>query len=185
MDARAPQSTSAAPAAPETPVDRLRLLLALRDAYRAGEPLPADAVELVAGAVDAMAAGAEPAAAFGLSMDPGSESPHRVLARERRDAWLVAAMEATEGATPWARANAVAAAARDFVGRRWPRWRTMTEPPGNATRQQRALFQAARAAEVAGLGLPGNPKQYTRLAAAARGHEPPVFVSTRGGCTGN
>ncbi|MFW5453527.1 hypothetical protein [Thioalkalivibrio sulfidiphilus] len=180
MDARAPQTTTAPPA-PATPVDRLRSLVRLRDAWRAGEPLPVDAVELVAGAVDAMEAGAEPAEAFGLALAPGEESPHRTLARERRDAFLAAALFATEGATPWARARGLADAVRDFQGRQWPRWRRLPEPPGNATPQQRALYQAARAAEAAGLALPTSPKALAAM--VGRGNQTRVFTSTPGRCT--
>ncbi len=165
-------------------VAALRRVVAVRQKLESGEAIPPDLVGWLVQALGEIETGTDAAEALGLALEPGSESPHRILARERRNAWLVAALEATEGRTRWERAEAVAVAARDFMARRWPRWRTRAEPPGNATAQQRALYQAARAAEVAGLELPGNAKQFSRLAAAARGHEPHVFVSMPGRFTG-
>ncbi|ADC71743.1 hypothetical protein TK90_1234 [Thioalkalivibrio sp. K90mix] len=144
MDARAPQSTSTASAAPATPVERLRLLLALRDAYRAGEPLPVEALDLVADAVDLLEAGAAPAEAFGLVLDAGQEHPARTLARERRDAHLRTALAACPGASTWAKATALGQAVRVFEGRRWQSWRTLDEPPARATLVERELWRAFR-----------------------------------------
>jgi len=162
-------------------VAALRRVVAVRERLESGQALPDDLAAWLAESLRAIEAGSEPAAALGLALAPGEESPHRTLARERRDAFLAAALFATEGATPWARARGLADAVRDFQGRQWPRWQSRPEPPGHASGQRRALFYAARAAHAAGLELPGSAKALAAM--VGRGNQPPVFTSTPGRCT--
>ncbi|MDN3518317.1 hypothetical protein QWY84_11900 [Aquisalimonas lutea] len=158
------------------PVQALRSLAAVRQALEGGELPRAELVGFLVEALAAIESGEDPAHALGLALAAGQEHPARTLARERRDAWLAAALEATDGATTWARARALAAAVGEFQARRWPRWRAWAEPPGHATDQQRALFQAARVAEAAGLQLPTSAKALAAL--SPHGSEMRVFPST-------
>ncbi|MCC5811297.1 MAG: hypothetical protein JJU06_13085 [Ectothiorhodospiraceae bacterium] len=145
-------------------MERLRLLLRLRDAYRAGQPLPAEALDLVAESVNLLETGAEPGEALGLIRGPGEEHPARTVARERARAWLAVALKATPGGSAWARAKGLAVALGRFEAGTWPRWRALEEPPARATEQQAALFRAMKAATRAGVALPASARALLRLA---------------------
>jgi len=141
-------------------VERLRLLQRLRDAFRAGEPLPVDALELVAEATDMLETGAEPAEAFGLALAAGQEHPAAVLAREKRDAHLRTALTTCPGDSAWAKASALGRAVREFESRRWPTWQRLDEPPARASLLERELFRAFRT----GSTVPRSTRWLKRLA---------------------
>ena len=65
------------------------------------------------------------------------------LRRACRDYWLRRAWTSLhEGLSPWRRSETLATAVRDFQSRKWPRWRTLRQPPLTASEAEVALFHA-------------------------------------------
>jgi len=70
------------------------------------------------------------------------------LRRACRDYWLRRAWKALrEETSPWRRSEKLAVAVKDFESRRWPRWRILSMPPGNASELELALLEAFRSTE--------------------------------------
>jgi hypothetical protein len=123
-------------------------LIRLSEALASGELPALKDRRLLVGAVDRwIEQGVPLEVALGLRGMPCQASARTTYRRAQQHRHLRAAHALCEGATPWARAVALAAEIQRFY-RLWPAYRDLTEPDPKMSQITRALFLARKLGEL-------------------------------------
>lgn len=78
----------------------------------------------------------------------GKYTARRLYLLNQRNAAIRAAWSLCEAESPWLRSVALADQVSRFRAILWPRWRSLSDPPDNASDLRRHLFRAHRCGDV-------------------------------------